>query len=88
MSAPSSSIGAENEHKLFLSRLFEHPQGVRDIPAKFPGRLRFLPSKTKEDKLSREGTNSSTPTPARGRPQPHPAVSGPKKLVFVLFFLP
>ena len=27
-----------------------------------------------------------TPTPSRGRPPPHWAVSGPKKLIFVLFF--
>ena len=39
-------------HKLFLGH-----------PCKIPETSRFLPSKLKEDKLSREGTNFSTPTP-------------------------
>ena len=39
----------------------------------------------KEDKLStREGTNFSATTPSRGTL--HRVVSGPKKLIFVLFF--
>ena len=63
------------------------PRG-RDIPAKFPGHPRVLSSKPKEDKLSREGTNFSATTPSRGRPPPHRAVSRPKKIIFVLFFLP
>ena len=63
------------------------PPGVRDIPAKFPGHPRFFPSKPKENKLSRKGTNFSTTTPSRGRPPPRRAVSGPQKLIFVLFFL-
>ena len=79
--------GTKNEHELCLHKLFWTPPGVRDIPAKFPGYPRFLSSKPKEDKLSREGTKFSTPTPSRGRPPSHRAVSGPKKLIFVLFFL-
>ena len=70
----------------FLHKLLDHPQGPGH-PSKFSGRPRFLSSKRKEDKLSREGTNFSATTPSRGRPQPHWAVSGPKKLIFVLFFL-
>ena len=34
-----------------------------------------------------EGTNFSATTPSRGGPAPHRAVSGPKKLIFLLFFL-
>ena len=56
-------------------------------PAKILGHPGFLPSRPKEDKLSREGTNFSTTTPSRGRPPPHPVGSRPKKLIFVLFFL-
>ena len=37
-------------------------------PGKFQGYPRFPPSKPNENKLSREGTNFSTPTPSRGRP--------------------
>ena len=48
---------------------------------------KFPPLKHKKNKLSKEGTNFSIPTPSRGRPPPHLAVSGPKKLIFVLFFL-
>ena len=69
-----------------LHKLFEHPQRLgtsqnnsRDIPGH-----RFLPAKPKEDKVSSAGTNFSTTTPSRGRPPPHPAVSGPRKLIFVL----
>ena len=62
------------------------PKG-RDVPAKFPGLPRFFSSKPKETKLSREGTNFSATTPSRGRPPPHRAVSGPRKLIFVFFFL-
>ena len=79
----TSSLGTTKAHELFLHKLFEHPQGSgtslqtsRDT------------SKHKEDKLSRESTSFSATTPSRGRPPPHWAVSGPKKLVFVLFFLP
>ena len=71
----------------FFAQTFSIPPGVRDIPAKIPGHPRFLPSKPKEDKLSREGTSFSAPTSSRGRPPPHRAVSGPKELIFVLFFL-
>ena len=71
-------------HANFLcTKLLEHPQ---NIPAKFPGHPRFLPSKPKEDKLSREGTNFSTPTPSGGRPPPQPAVSGPKKVNLCALF--
>ena len=48
-------------------------QNSRDIP----GALSRNPRK----KLSREGMNFWTPTPSRGRPLFHPAISGPKKLI-------
>ena len=46
---------------------------VRDIPAKILGHPWFLPSKPKEDKLSREGTKFAATTPSRGRPPPYRA---------------
>ena len=71
----------------FFAQTFWTPPGVRDIPAKFPGHPGFLSSKPKEDKVSRAGTKFLATTPSRGRPPPHRAVSGPKNLIFVLFFL-
>ena len=68
-----------------FAQTFWTPPGVRDIPVKLPGHPRLLSSKPKEDKFSREGTNFSATTPSRGRPPPHRAVSGPKKLISVLF---
>ena len=80
------SLGNEKCARSFFAQTFWTPPGVRDIPAKFPGHPRFLSSKPKEDKVSREGTKFSATTPSRGRPPPHRAVSGPKNLIFVLFF--
>ena len=80
------SIGNEECARTFFAQTFWRPPGVRDIPAKFPGHPRFLSSKPKKDKLSREGTKFSATTPSRGRPPPDQVVSGPKKLIFVLFF--
>ena len=77
------SIGSEKCAQTILHKLFEWGP---EHPGKIPGHPRFLPSKSKEDKLSREGTNFSATTPSRGRPPPHWAVSGPKKLIFVPFF--
>ena len=61
---------------------------VRDIAAKFPGHPRFLFSKPKEDKLSRESTNFSATTHSRGKTPtpPHWAVSRPKKVNLCVFF--
>ena len=70
----------------FCTDFLNTPKAPGD-PCKIPGHPRFLPSKPNEHKPSREGTNFSSPTPSRGRPPPHPTVSGPKKLMFVLFFL-
>ena len=70
----------------FCPQTFWTPSAVQDILAKFLRHPGIPPSKPKENKLSKEGTNFFTPTPSRGRPPSHPAVSGPKKLVFVLFF--
>ena len=80
-------LGNEECARTFFAQTFWTPPGVRDIPAKFPKHPRFLSSKPKEDELSRESTNFLTPTPSRGRPPPHRAVSRPKKLIFVLFCL-
>ena len=73
----------KNGHKLFLDKLFEHHQGSGTSRQK----SRDIPDSSLRNPLSREGTNFSTPTPSGERPPPHPAVSGPKRLVFVLFFL-
>ena len=81
-----SLIGNEKCARIFFAQTFWTPPGVRDIPAKFPGHPGFLSSKPKEDKVSRAGTKFSATTPSRGRSPPHRAVSGPKKLIFVLFF--
>ena len=59
----------------FLHKLFEHPQGSGTSRQKFPGHPRFLSSKSREGKFSREGTNFSATTPSYGRPPPHRAVS-------------
>ena len=80
-------LGNEKRARSFFAQTFWTPPGVRDIPAKFPGHPGFLSSKPKEDKVSRAGTKFSATTPSRGRPPPHQAVSGPKNLIFVLFFL-
>ena len=79
--------GAEKWARSFFAQTFWTPPGVRDIPAKFPGHPGFLSSKPKEDKVPRAGTKFSATAPSRGRPPPHRAVSGPKNLIFVLFFL-
>ena len=81
-------LGNEKCARTFFAQTFRTPPGVRDTPAKFSGHPGFLPSKPKEDKLLREGTNFSATAPSRGRPPPHWAVSGPKEVIFVLFFLP
>ena len=80
-------LGNEKCGRTFFAQTFWTPPGVRDTPAKFPGHPRFVSSKPKENKLSREGTNFSATTPSRGRPPPDRTFSGPKKLIFVLFFL-
>ena len=86
------SLGASGRARMstdfVLHKPFEHPlksgtsqQNSRHIPDS-------LPSKPKENKLSREGANFSTPTPSCGRPSPHPpAASGPKQLISVFFCL-
>ena len=59
---------------------------IKGVEVHPPGHPEFPPSKPKENKLSRERANFSTSTPSRGRPPPLLAGSGPKKLIFVLFF--
>ena len=56
-------------------------------PGKIPGTSQIPLFETQEDKLSREGTNFLATAPSGGRPPPDRAVSGPKKLIVVLFFL-
>ena len=80
-SFPTTLIGNQKcALTFFTHKLFEHGQGSGTSGKKFPRHPRFLSSKPKEDKLSREGANFSATTPSCGRPPP-------KKLIFVLFFL-
>ena len=78
------SLGAEKENKLFFcTSILNTPRGPGH-PSKVIGHPRFPPFKPKESRFSREGTNFSTTTPLRERSPPHPAISGPKQLFFVL----
>ena len=70
----------------FGTNFWDTPRGPGH-PGKIPGTSQIPPFETQEDKLSREGTNISATTPSRGRSPPHLVVSGPKKSIFVLFFL-
>ena len=80
-------VGAKNYvervYVLFLSpKLFGHAQ---DIPAKIPGYPRpkvWFPC------VSKDIPNFLAPTPSRGRPPPHPKISGPKSLCLGSFFFP
>ena len=72
--------------ELFLHKLFEQPQGSgtsqqnsRDIPDS------SLPNPRKTNFRGRARTFRPPPL-SRGRPSPHPMVSGPTKLIFVLSF--
>ena len=74
--APSpSSLGNGKCARTFSAQTFWTPARVWDIPAKFPGQPRFLPSKRKEDELSREGANFR-PQPLRVE-DPHPTGRSP-----------
>ena len=76
-------VGTENKHKFFLQRLFEHPRGSGH-PCKIPGTYQ-VPSKPKEDKLSREGTNFRPPPFAWKTPTPPGSLRTPKVNLCVLF---
>ena len=70
-------LGTEEWAQTLLAQtLWIHP-GLWDIPAKLPGRPRFLPSQPKENKLS-----------GRERTPHHLAVSGTKRLILLNFSLP
>ena len=90
ISVSKGTIGSEKCAQTFFCTSFSNTAKGPGHPGKIPGTSQMmipLFEKPKEDKLSREGTNFSATTPSRGRPPPHRAVSGPKKLIFVLFFL-
>ena len=73
--------GTQIEHKPFFLRLFRPP---RDIPAK----SRDIPPKGLVS-LGFEGhTEVFGPHPSRGRPPPHPNISGPKSLGLGSFSFP
>ena len=73
--------------KFFCTNFLNTPRSPGH-PGKNPGTSQIpLLETPKEDKLSRADTKFSATTPSSGRPSPHRAVSGPKKFIFVLFFL-
>ena len=65
----------------FFLKLFGHR---RDIPAK----SRDIPPKSLISLVSRDIPNFLAPTHSRGRPPPHPKISGPKSLGLGSFFFP
>ena len=85
----SPFTGNEKCAQTFFAQTFRTPPGLRDIPAKnsrdIPDSLPRNPRKTNFRGRAR---NFLTTTPSRGRPPPHPAVSGPKKLSLCSFFWP
>ena len=81
MTATPSQIGTKIEHKLFFSNF----SGTSGISRQDPGISR---QKSVVSLASRDIPNFSAPTPSRGRPPPHPKISGPKSLGLVSFFFP
>ena len=65
---PKKKLNGRNQLLWFPAGFLQFPEP----PAKFPGHPRFLSSKPKQDKLSREGTNFSATTPSHGRSPPPP----------------
>ena len=78
------SRGTKNAHEFFWHSLFEQPQGF-GTSRQNSGTFQIPLFETQGRQISREGTNFSGTTPSRGRPPPHWAVSGLKRLIFVFF---
>ena len=71
----------------FFHKLFEHPQRSGH-PGKIPGTSQVPSVETQGRQTFEGGHKLFDPHPfAWKTPPPHPAVSGPQKLIFVLFFL-
>ena len=64
----------------FFSQTFRAPPGC---PGKIPG---YLAKKRLVSLVSRDIPNFSAPTPSRGRPPPHPKISGQKFRFGFLFW--
>ena len=77
-----SYIGDENWTQSFFSQTFWPPPGY---PAKNP---RMSRQKVWFPWASKDLPSFLAPTPSRGRPPPHPKISGPKSLGLGSFFLP
>ena len=73
-------FGGQKLNNLF-SQTFRAPPGY---PAKIPG----YPAKKVWFPWVKDTPNFLPPTPFRGRPQPHPKISGPKSLGLGSFFFP
>ena len=69
---PFFSLKSASSHLLPKNRLWS-----QDIPGSLP--------RTQGKQTVERGNSLWTPTPSHGRPPPHPAVSEPKKWVFLLF---
>ena len=77
-----TQIGAKNWTQTFFSQTFRALPGY---PGKIPG---YPAKKSVIPWVSRDMPNFLAPTPSRGRPPPHPKISGPKSLGLGSFFVP
>ena len=82
-----TNLGNERCAKTFLHKLFEHSRGPGHH-GKIPGTSQIPLFETQGRQTFEGGRELSATNSSRGRPPPHKAVSGPRKLIFVLFFLP
>ena len=79
------SLAFFRERKLNTSFFFSSISGTSRISRQNPWISR---QKSLVSVVSRDIPNFSAPTPSRGRPPPHPKISGPKSLGLGSFFLP
>ena len=83
--ATHMAISLTRERKLNTNFFFSNFSGTSGISRQNPGISR---PKSLISLVSRDIPNFSAPTPSRGRPPPHPKISGPKSLGLGSFFLP
>ena len=69
------------KHTVFFLKLFGHLQHI-------PAKSRDIRPRTFDFPGFEGDTELFGPTPSRGRPPPHPKISGPKSLGLGSFFLP
>ena len=83
--SPLSALFKWRERKLSTNLFFSNFPGTSGISRQNPGISR---QKSLVSLVSRDIPNFSAPAPSRGRPPPHPKISGPKSLGLGSFFLP